>query len=50
MTWTAVAIGLMAGVFSGLLRIGGDVIVVPLLLIIGLSLREAAATSHFSFL
>lgn len=46
MTWLAVVIGLVAGVFSGLLGIGGGVIVVPLLtLLLGLSIREAIGTS-----
>lgn len=46
MTWLAAFIGLIAGVFSGLLGIGGEVIVVPLLiLLLGLSMREATGTS-----
>lgn len=46
MTWFAAVIGLVAGVFSGLLGIGGGVIVVPMLvLFLGLSVREATGTS-----
>jgi uncharacterized membrane protein YfcA len=46
MTWFAAVIGLVAGVFSGLLGIGGGVIVVPMLvLLLGLSMREATGTS-----
>jgi uncharacterized protein len=46
MTWFAGIIGLVAGVFSGLLGIGGGVIVVPLLvLFLGLTMREATGTS-----
>jgi uncharacterized protein len=45
-TWFAGIIGLVAGVFSGLLGIGGGVIVVPLLvLFLGLTMREATGTS-----
>lgn len=46
MTWVAAVIGLFAGIFSGLLGIGGGVIVVPMLvLLLGLSMREATGTS-----
>lgn len=38
-------IGIMAGVFSGLIGVGGGIIMVPMLLLIGLSQREAQATS-----
>lgn len=38
-------IGILAGIFSGLIGIGGGIIMVPLLLLIGLSQHEAQATS-----
>jgi uncharacterized protein len=41
-----VAIGLVAGVFSAFFGVGGGIVVVPLLLLVaGLSEREATATS-----
>ena len=39
------AVGLMAGVFSGMFGIGGGTVIVPALVWIGLSQRQAAATS-----
>ena len=39
------AIGLLAGLLSGLIGIGGGVIMVPLLLFLGLSQHEAQGTS-----
>jgi hypothetical protein len=38
-------IGLLAGLLSGLIGIGGGVIMVPLLLLVGLSQHEAQGTS-----
>ncbi len=40
-----IAIGVLAGVFGGLLGVGGGIIMVPLLLLIGMSQHEAHATS-----
>ena len=39
------AIGLVAGVFSALFGVGGGIIVVPLLVVVGLSARAATGTS-----
>ena len=39
------AIGLVAGVFSALFGLGGGIIIVPLLVLVGLSGRAAAGTS-----
>ena len=39
------AIGLVAGVFSALFGVGGGIIVVPLLVLVGLSGRTATGTS-----
>jgi uncharacterized protein len=39
------AIGLVAGVFSALFGVGGGIIVVPLLVVVGLSGRAATGTS-----
>jgi uncharacterized protein len=41
----AVCLGLVAGVMSGLLGVGGGILFVPLLVAIGLGEVEAAATS-----
>lgn len=41
----AVCLGLVAGVMSGLLGVGGGILFVPLLLALGLGQVEAAATS-----
>lgn len=38
-------IGILAGVFSGLIGVGGGIIMVPLLLLIGLNQHSAQATS-----
>jgi len=38
-------IGLAAGVLSGLFGIGGGVIIVPLLLLLGFSIQQAAGTT-----
>lgn len=38
-------IGLLAGVLSGLFGIGGGIVIVPLLLLIGLTITQAAGTS-----
>jgi uncharacterized protein len=42
---TGIAIGLVAGVLSGLFGIGGGIIIVPVLVYIGLSQKEATGTS-----
>jgi uncharacterized membrane protein YfcA len=39
------AIGLVAGVFSALFGVGGGIIIVPLLVVVGLSGRTATGTS-----
>ena len=41
----AVCLGLLAGVMSGLLGVGGGILFVPLLIALGLGEVEAAATS-----
>jgi len=41
----AVCLGLVAGVMSGLLGVGGGILFVPLLVVLGLGQVEAAATS-----
>ena len=46
----AVALGLVAGVVSGLLGVGGGVLFVPTLLALGLSQRSAEATSLLAIL
>jgi uncharacterized membrane protein YfcA len=46
----AVALGLAAGVVSGLLGVGGGVLFVPTLLALGLSQRSAEATSLLAIL
>ena len=46
----AVALGLAAGVVSGLLGIGGGTLFVPTLLALGLSQRSAEATSLLAIL
>lgn len=43
--WTLMAIGMSAGVLSGLLGVGGGIVLVPLLVLIGYSQHEAHATS-----
>ena len=40
-----IAIGLAAGVLSGLFGIGGGILIVPTLVLLGLSQREATGTS-----
>lgn len=42
---TGIVIGLLAGVLSGLLGIGGGLIIVPALVLVGLTQREASGTS-----
>ncbi|MEM6251409.1 MAG: sulfite exporter TauE/SafE family protein [Cyanobacteria bacterium P01_D01_bin.156] len=42
--------GLVAGLLAGLLGIGGGVLMVPLLLLFGLNVRQAAATSLLAIL
>jgi uncharacterized protein len=46
----AVALGLAAGIVSGLLGVGGGVLFVPTLLALGLSQRSAEATSLLAIL
>ncbi|HYZ77023.1 MAG TPA: sulfite exporter TauE/SafE family protein [Gaiellaceae bacterium] len=46
----AVALGLAAGVVSGLLGVGGGLLFVPTLLALGLSQRSAEATSLLAIL
>jgi uncharacterized membrane protein YfcA len=46
----AVGLGLVAGVVSGLLGVGGGTIFVPTLLVLGLSQRSAEATSLLAIL
>jgi uncharacterized protein len=46
----AVALGLVAGVVSGLLGVGGGLLFVPTLLALGLSQRSAEATSLLAIL
>ncbi|MSO95062.1 MAG: sulfite exporter TauE/SafE family protein [Thermoleophilia bacterium] len=41
----AVCLGLVAGIMSGLLGVGGGILFVPVLLVLGLGQVEAAATS-----
>jgi hypothetical protein len=43
--FSLLVIGLLAGLLSGLIGIGGGVIMVPLLLLVGLSQHEAQGTS-----
>jgi uncharacterized membrane protein YfcA len=40
-----IAIGLVAGILSGLFGIGGGILIVPTLVLLGLSQREATGTS-----
>ena len=40
-----IAIGIVAGVLSGLFGIGGGILIVPVLVFIGLSQKEATGTS-----
>ena len=40
-----VAIGLFAGMLSGLIGVGGGIVIVPMLLLIGLTQQEAQGTS-----
>lgn len=42
---TLVAIGLFAGMLSGLIGIGGGIIIVPMLVFIGLTQQQAQGTS-----
>jgi uncharacterized protein len=46
----AIALGLLAGLVSGLLGIGGGILFVPTLLALGLSQRSAEATSLLAIL
>jgi uncharacterized protein len=46
----AVALGLAAGLVSGLLGVGGGLLFVPTLLLLGLDQREAEATSLLAIL
>lgn len=46
----AVALGLVAGVVSGLFGVGGGIVFVPTLLALGLSQRSAEATSLLAVL
>lgn len=44
--WTSLAAGLLVGVFSAMLGVGGGVIAIPLLIyVVGLDLQKVAATS-----
>lgn len=40
-----IAIGLLAGVLSGLIGVGGGIIIVPMLLLVGFSQQQAQGTS-----
>ena len=40
-----IGIGLLAGILSGLIGIGGGIIIVPMLLLIGLTQQQAQGTS-----
>lgn len=40
-----IAIGLVAGILSGLIGIGGGIIIVPMLLLVGFSQQQAQGTS-----
>ena len=40
-----ICIGLMAGILSGLIGIGGGIIIVPMLLVVGLTQQQAQGTS-----
>lgn len=41
----AVIVGVMAGILSGLIGIGGGIVIVPALVLLGLTQREASGTS-----
>ena len=43
--WALIGIGLIAGLLSGLLGVGGGIIVIPLLVLLGFSQHQAHATS-----
>ena len=44
-TMTLVVVGVAAGLLSGLFGIGGGTVIVPALVLVGLTQRQAAATS-----
>jgi uncharacterized protein len=46
----ALALGVAAGIVSGLLGVGGGILFVPTLLVLGLDQREAEATSLLAIL
>lgn len=45
MVWIGLGIGAVAGVLSGLFGIGGGLLIVPVLVFLGLTQREASGTS-----
>ncbi len=42
---TLICIGLVAGVLSGLIGVGGGIVIVPMLLLVGFSQQQAQGTS-----
>jgi uncharacterized protein len=43
--WSLVAIGMCAGLLSGLLGVGGGIVMIPFLVLVGFTQHEAHATS-----
>jgi uncharacterized protein len=43
--WAFIGIGVIAGLMSGLLGVGGGIVVIPLLVLLGFSQHQAHATS-----